>query len=348
MKLATQMSNDRAISLAHSLRADPYPTPDYRVCHSRADILTYLTSSQTRASSSRQTFNSLLTSEDTESLPDDSAYCLTFSTYPGSGRLIYAADITTLAHYRELVSIPTTHHLFHNYLHDSVPFSELNLPIHNFTDTMVMAYNLCLGGGGDDDNSESKAGRGSLSLKSLAYRLCNMRMTSFPDTVYPHSVPHLAQWLTTAAQFLTPLPKFKSCICTHHQEDHQQRGKTLRHTGPCSNCDCPKYKPGPKPTPPSDLEKSLASLYTKSNRLALKLTTEHFDWADPKHDPWKFIRSNWSDDLHALQTFSGPIPRPSIAHVPEPELLNYACRDADATLRLYLHLRHLKPWLFYP
>jgi hypothetical protein len=41
------------------------------------------------------------------------------------------------------------------------------------------------------------------------------------------------------------------------------------------------------------------------------------------------------------------MPKPSIAHVPENELVHYAVRDADATLRLYLHMRRLKPWLFY-
>jgi hypothetical protein len=43
----------------------------------------------------------------------------------------------------------------------------------------------------------------------------------------------------------------------------------------------------------------------------------------------------------------GPMPLASIEHVPEPELLHYAVRDADATLRMYLYMQHLSPWIFY-
>jgi hypothetical protein len=192
----------------------------------------------------------------------------------------------------------------------------MNLPIHKFTDTMVRAYHLCLGGGGDDEDSESKAGRGSLSLKVLAYRHLNMKMTSFRDTVYPYSIPQLAKWLDTATDVLSPLPPVK------------------------------KRKGDPKP-PPSD--KSIQRLYTKTKRLANRLTTDtNTDWANSKKDPWKFIRTNWQEDLETLETIAGPIPTPSISFVPEPQLLHYAVRDADATLRLFLFMKNLKPWIFYP
>ena len=340
--------NQQAISLATSLRLDPYPTPDYRVCHTRHDIIDLIASLQATQLSDYITNGGLLLSEDTESLPNNTPYCLTFSAYPGTGGLIYADDTRALNDYRDIVTRHRTHHLFHNYLHDVVPFDALSLPIHKFLDTMVMAYHLCLGGGGDDDASESKAGRGFLSLKSLAYRHCNMQMTSFKDTVYPHSIPHLSQWLTQAAEALTPLPKVKQCVCGHPTTSHTQRGKTLRHTGPCGQCDCRKHKAG-KTQPLSNQDKSLASLYTKTNRLATKLVTEtDTDWADPKKDPWKFIRTNWQEDVPTLETCAGPLPPPSISTVPEPSLLIYAVKDADATLRLYLFLRKLKPWLFYP
>ena len=88
-------------------------------------------------------------------------------------------------------------------LHDSEVFDALRLPTEPFLDTMVRAYNLCLGGGGDDeDEGESRAGRGSLSLKVLAYRHCNMHMTSFKDTVYPHSLPHVLTWLKRGGRYL--------------------------------------------------------------------------------------------------------------------------------------------------
>jgi hypothetical protein len=336
--------NTRAIALAHFLRADPHPHPDYRVCHDIADIADYVTEHVIEAE------DDWIVAEDTESLPDGSPYCLTFSVSPGTGRLIYARDLDLLKYWGDVLggrmaNCLAPHQLFHNYLHDVIPFTALSLPIHKFTDTMVRAYHLCLGGGGDEEDQESKAGRGSLSLKVLAYRHLNMQMTSFKDTVYPHSVPHLVDWLKNAAQGLAPLPKLKLCECGHEQGLHDARGKTQRHTGACCYCTCKKYKAAKlaKPTPD---DKHYASLHTRTARLAAKLTTETLNWADSKHDPWKFIRTNWAEDVGVLELMAGGMPVPSVAHVPEPQLLNYACRDADATLRLFLHMRNLRPWVF--
>ena len=334
-----------AIDLALRLRADHHPTPNYRVCHTPRDLAEYLD-----FSGIDQNFECLTVAEDTESLPGGTTYCMTFSHEPGTGRLIYANDRRMLDEYRVLVleRHHGIHQVFHNYLHDCVPFAALGLPIGKFSDTMVRAYHLCLGGGGDEEDSESKAGRGSLSLKVLAYRHLNMRMTSFKDTVYPHSIPHLESWLSTLTQAIAPAPKIKSCVCGCPQESHERRGKTQRHTGMCSTCICMKYKAGPKVVPTIQ-DKYYAGIYAKTNRLATRLREElDTDWADSKKDPWKFIRTNWGEDLDALELLAGPIPVPSVAFVPEPELLGYACRDADATLRLHLHMHHLKPWLFWP
>ena len=332
--------NQRAIALAESLRADPHPTPDYRVCRTAQNVCDYLVG-----------FHDAPLACDTESLPDGSCYCVTFSHTPGTGRLIYIADdgqtMSPLSIFRQWLA-NCRHIIFHNYLHDCVPFAAHNLPIARFADTMVRAYHLCLGGGGDEEDSESKAGRGSLSLKVLAYRHLNMRMTSFKDTVYPHSIPQLALWLTDAATAIAPPPKIKKCLCGCPQSSHEPRGKTQRHTGMCSTCICTKYQAAPTLIP-SITDKYYAGLYTKTNRLANRLLNEtDTNWADSKKDPWKFIQNNWEDDISTLELLSGPIPAPSIAFVPEPELLHYACRDADATIRLHLHMRHLKPWLFWP
>lgn len=338
--------NDRAIQLALRLRADPHPTPDYRVIRTPADLWDYIRDEQSVPLDDPLFL--ILIGEDTESLPTDAPYCVTFSVKPGTGRLIYVADDRMMKEYRDLLTEQHTHQVFHNYLHDQKPFRELDLPIGKFSDTMVRAYHLCLGGGGDEEDSESKAGRGSLSLKVLAYRHLNMRMTSFKDTVYPHSIPQLADWLTAITQAIAPAPKIKSCVCGCPQESHERRGKTQRHTGMCGTCICMKYKAGAK-IPPTIQDKYYAGLHTKTNRLATRLLTEtDTDWADSKKDPWKFIRTNWGEDLDTLELLAGPIPVPSVAFVPEPELLGYACRDADATLRLHLHMRHLKPWLFWP
>lgn len=341
--------NARAVSLARTLRTDLHPTTDYRVCRSADDIASYLDDYSPPTVSLLQN-DRLTIAEDTESLPGGSPYCVTFSILPGTARLIYVYDTHTLSAYRNFLSCYPTHQVFHNYLHDCVPFADLSLPINKFSDTMVRAYHLCLGGGGDDEDSESKAGRGSLSLKVLAYRLLNMRMTSFRDTVFPHSVPQLAQWLSTAAQYLTPASKQKVCgNCGCLQSTHETRGKTQRRSGPCTACgNCRKYAAVKKPPKPTEEAKSLTRLYTKSSKLAHRLLHDTTtDWADSKKDPWKLVNGWSASDVETLTLLAGPQPVPSVEHVPEPELIAYACRDADATLRLHLLMRTLKPWLFW-
>jgi uracil-DNA glycosylase family 4 len=281
-------------------------------------------------------------SEDTESLPDGSPFCMTFSLTPGTGRLIYARETSLLADYSALVTELDPLHIFHNYLYDDKPFMEWGIPIRRFRDTMVMAYNLCLGGGGDDEDTESKAGRGSLSLKVLAYRHLAMAMTSFKDTVYPHSIPHVMKWLQDGRQLVAPglsLIDTRCFNCGHMQQGHG--GKTMR--GKCTQCTCRGFKKWKK-AKPTESDKLITLLHRKLNHLILKIESGA-DYRDA--DPWKLVKG-WHDyDRDTLTDLLGPIPAPSIAHVPEPALLNYACRDPDATLRLYNFLLTVKPWIYY-
>jgi hypothetical protein len=338
--------NDRAIAIAHAMVQDPFPTPqlDYSVCRTESSLTSYLYS----GSDGYHDINPrILIANDTESLPDEAVYCLTFSVRPGSGRLVYVHDTPLIDRYRQFLHAHHPHQLFHNYLHDIIPFDTLNLPVNKFTDTMVRAYNLCLGGGGDAEDGESRAGRGLLSLKVLAYRHCHMRMTSFLDTVYPHSIPYAHKWLCDARDLVAPLPK-KICNCSHNRDKHIPRGKTGKLMGQCGaiGCTCDRYKER-KPLKESG-SREISLLYTKLNRLIVSIENHE---SDPESgspiDPWKRYKG-WHDcDHENLEGALGEMPKPSIAHVPENELVHYAVRDADATLRLYLHMRRLKPWLFY-
>jgi uracil-DNA glycosylase family 4 len=313
---------------------------DYQVIHKSNDLYDYISSLNLPIP---HVLGDYPLAEDTESLPDGTPYCMTFSLAPGTGRLIYARETRLLADYTALVNELDPLHIFHNYLHDVIPFEHWGIPIRRFRDTMVMAYNLCLGGGGDDEDTESKAGRGSLSLKVLAYRHLAMTMTSFKDTVYPHSIPHVTQWLRAGRQLVSPSVLNDSCICTHDPGLHERRGKTLRHTGPCLYCDCRKFKKPAKVKPTAD-DKVLTLLHRKLNHLILKIESGA-DYHDA--DPWKLVKG-WHDyDRDTLRELIGPIPLASIKHVPEPDLLNYACKDPDATLRMYNFMVGLKPWIYY-
>jgi hypothetical protein len=368
--------------------SDPHPSPDYRVIRTPDDLADYIPMDYYGGGMP------LLLAQDTESVPNVIAafdvlghyttviqghapYCLTFSVSPGTARLIYARDLPLLQRYRNVLRAFNPYQIFHNYLHDINPFTALHLPVPHsrLRDTMVMAYNYCLGGGGDDDTTgtatESRAGRGSLSLKSLAYRYCHMEMTSFQDTVFPHSLPILLDYLHTASALFQPSDIPTHCICGHPPASHSPRGKTQRRTGPCHtrSCRCLKFqKVPPPPKSPSDkpislLHRKLSKLISdiESNQLAIDGTldgafiTDEDDPADNPADndlnPWTRIKKWHPHDHNFLISALGVWPTPSIAHVPEPALLHYACRDADATGRFYRYLLtlhgHNRLWLFY-
>jgi uracil-DNA glycosylase family 4 len=328
---------------------DSHPTPDYRVIKSVSDFREYV-------EVYGDAYTPPIVGDDTEStkLQHGDVYCMTMSLAPGSGRLIYARDKELISEYRQWAHEKQPLQIFHNWLHDDEPFEQLGLPIEPFYDTMVRAYNLCLGGGADDDDDSSRAGRGSLSLKVLAYRHLSMSMTSFKDTVYPWSKLHAADWLSQGEAIFRKDEWTKPCATCHHpQISHQTRGKTQRHTGPCVHttfkglgyCDCTKYKPLKKPPTTSD-EKRFNQLYLKITNLILDLESV------PTTDPWARVKQWGKDqdddwDQRTITDVLGPIPQPSIIHVPESELTVYACRDADADRRLYFKMEHMKPWVFY-
>lgn len=346
--------NEAVINYIVALHTDPYPSPDYRICRTPADLDDYFYPFLIHEY--QHTDRPLIPlGEDTESLPDGTPFCCTLSHTPGTGRLIYVTDAPTMSHYRQIRAALNIHSLFHNYLHDVEVYDRIGLSIGTFTDTMVRAYNLCLGGGGDDEE-ESRAGRGSLSLKILAYRHLSMHMTSFKDTVYPYSIPKALDWLWRAEALLHPEDrKVKYCKCGHYQRSHEIRGKAEKHIGNCDTCDCPKYR-WAKPPAPSPREKALSQLYLKTTNLLQSLES-HADV-----DPWKRIK-DWHKSDHdtddesgesplpawavsELESAIGPVPRPSIAHVPEDKLAYYAIRDADATLRFNHFLDTYKPWIW--
>ena len=336
--MASKM-NASAISYIQQITADPYPRLDYRVCHNHSELAEYL-------------WPGIIENLgcDTESRPGGSPYCVTISKSPGTGRLIYAHDKSTLAWFRAwLVGGGAGQLLFHNYLHDVVPMGELDLPISNFTDTMVRAYNLCLGGGGDGDDG-NVAGRGSLGLKQLSYRFLNMRMTSFKDTVFPYSIPHLKSYLDTARLAFQYEPRtVKRCQCNCLQDRHLIKGKRQLPHGPCTNCrGCDKYRAIKHP-PMTEHEERLNRLYRKVGGLLEDVNNGRCE-KDEEEDivnPW--VRVNqWHDYDHGyLKEALGQWPVPDIAHVPEPQLAYYAIRDSDATLRLYHFLKTHRPWVFY-
>ncbi len=50
---------------------------------------------------------------------------------------------------------------------------------------------------------------------------------------------------------------------------------------------------------------------------------------------------NWVDSQDMIEAVCGPWPGMDLAHVPFEKVLKYACRDADATLRMVPILEHM-------
>ena len=111
----------------------------------------------------------------------------------------------------------------------------------------------------------------------------------------------------------------------------------------CNRCE--KWKVVKSVKRPED--KTLDLLYRKIGTVINNVETGKLSKDGKPTDPWKRFMEWPEYDQATLIDTLGPIPLASIEHVPELELLHYAVRDADADLRLYLHMQNLKPWIFW-
>ena len=311
-KLLKQLDND-----TFTWPSDPYPSPDYKVIHTIQDLDSYISTCD----------HYYEIANDTETHSQGIPHCLTFSHTPGTARLIYASNQRVLNEYANYLQHFRPLQLYYNYLYDLKPMNEMGItiPPTRFLDIMIRAYELGLGGGGDDD--DTGAARGSLGLKTLAYRHLHMHMTSFRDTVYPYTLPLILDHLYQVSDLVSPAEHKETCECGHSQEAHQKKGKTQRRIGWCEKdgCECEKWKKVSKPKQ----SKELGSFYRKVNYLADQLLR------GKQIDPWARVKEWHGWEKEMMEEFAGRMPVLDIRLVPENVLVNYACPDADATLRLH-------------
>lgn len=218
---------------------------------------------------------------DTEITRKREPFCLSYSRFPGSGRLIRAEDKDALEIFQLILDRWEGPILFHNWLFDSQVVEKMGLvfPHKHIIDTMVRAYHL---------------GNLPQGLKALAYRLLGMQMQDFDDLVTPYSTPLCLQYLRDALSHEWDKP-----------EEQLERDK---------NGDWKLYKP--------------QSIGTKVKRFL----TDYQKHPDKDvYQAW----DNWSDDHSHFETVCGQWPGKDIRYVPMEKVIHYACRDADATLRLY-------------
>lgn len=138
-------------------------------------------------------------------------------------------------------------------------------------------------------------------LKALAYRECGMRMQDFDDVVAPHSSLNVLYYYELA----------KSMEWQRPEEQLVQDSKTGLWK---------LYRP--------------QSMSTKLKRFFTDYTKNP---AKDVFDAWE----NWEADHAQIEEKCGEWPGKCITHVPFDLALHYACRDADALIRLWPRLQHM-------
>jgi hypothetical protein len=139
-------------------------------------------------------------------------------------------------------------------------------------------------------------------LKALAYRELGMEMEDFEDVVKPHSTERVLDYYRTLQLNDWPKP----------EEDLVIDSKTGL------------WKPY-----------KAQGMNTKLKRF----------FTDYRKNPEKDVFTSWDNwEVHHMEltAFAGEWPGMCISHVPFHLILQYACRDADALIRLWPILLHMK------
>lgn len=256
-------------------REDPYPEPDYAEVTDVREI--------------RQLDPTRPMGCDTEFHRRRGPFCLTYSQFPGTGRLIRAERSDLLRAFQEHLDRHDAAICFHNWLADAPVTAAMGLSFHRrlLVDTMVLVFHL---------------GNLPQGLKALAYREIGMVMQDFNDLVTPYSTELCLDYLMRASAVTWPKP-----------EQDVIRGDDMQ------------WK-----------------LY-KQQSMNTKLKRFFTDFAKGDGTMNVFERwENWEDEQPMIEAECGEWPGLDISHAPFEEILPYACRDADACLRLYSLIQHMR------
>jgi uracil-DNA glycosylase family 4 len=288
---------------------DQWPEPDYRELHSPPELEAAL------AAPPGPSGNAVAVDTETDL---GRPWCMTFSRAPGTGYMIHAGNRALLMEFARWAERNRPLFLVHNWLFDAPVLRALGIEGFEFTDTMQQAYTL-----GTDQ-----------ALKTLAYRLCGMRMQDYDDLVAPHARAAAVDYLRTAAatvieEHVSTLPwKVAKRSCSGGRK---YGGKHLS---------CPVWFDSPEEpeaciacgrvlkAPRMERDKGGRQyVWDRARRILIDAEERN---ADPMAR-WALIPA---EERAPMEAIIGGMPRPSIAQVPREDAVRYAARDADATIRI--------------
>lgn len=231
-------------------------------------------------------------------------WCLSYSTAPGTGWVIPADAREALAAFRAG-------------LHDAEAPGYRRVLLHNALFDLPILHRLGVDGFGwrDTMHTAYQLGNQPQGLKPLGLRLCGMEMVDYTDVVRYPSLPPLLEWgrrVEAAIERAIPTkqPRKRLVLQPEHKFWKKHGGLLKR----------------------------------RVDKVEAWMLEQLFpaEAGGEFPDPWKWWDEREAPVQAALSMFGGgPMPQMSIVHVPRPRAIEYAGRDADATLRVGVALRRM-------
>ena len=310
--------------------ADRFPNVDYRdLTDTGMDIATVF---QSLEGGTRQ--EQLVVAIDTEGLPGN-PWGLSYSVKPGQSFVIRKVHPLAMKTFHisltEGIEQGRIHVVLHNSLHDLRVLRELGIPIPDgsFTDTMVLAYHLCVEPQG---------------LKALAFRHCGMEMDSYDEITQPAQDAIAVEYYQEMARLVEPgiqyTREYLGLIDISAGMDgdwwsdcnlQEQYTLTPRSVGPFEYIQ-------PYLVRERNKQGEMHERWKKVQQIDTRVRKAMDELAAGKTTPAK-LRTRWdgTDELvvATVEAVMGEMREAGLDDVPLDRAVNYAARDADATLRIY-------------
>lgn len=289
-----------------------------------------------------------IVSIDTEAHWDGSPQCLSLSAVPGSAIVIMQEQTNLLQAVHDLVNEDQVLTVLHFAAYDLPMLLKMGIEPAHTVDSMVGAYQL------------QTLPQG---LKALAYRLCDMRMSSYQDMIRGVQHEKATQFLAVASCFPCPPPPpetiwdpkpkmewivaevTKPCTKRHKLAEPCPTctSKSAETAKGCGTCDGRRFVR--KETKRTGKEQVLGTdgghWRTKQPHGAQKRIQRILGDFTTKQDVDPVERWFKLDGASRafLEGLAGPFPEVDLSDIPQDEFIQYSARDADATLRVWLVIR---------